>query len=43
MNAATAPQDHGQRRGNRRVGIGLAVFALVMFLSFIARQWANGA
>jgi len=29
-------------QGNRRIAIGLALFAAIVFLSFIARQWMAG-
>lgn len=28
-----------RERGNRRIAIGLALFAATVFLSFIIRQW----
>jgi len=28
-----------RERSNRRMGIGLALFAVAVFLSFIIRQW----
>ena len=40
MSTGAEPRD--PRLGNRRIGIALAIFAALMFASFIARQWANG-
>lgn len=39
MSGQVAPQ---RERGNRRIGIGLAIFALAVFVTMIAKQWAAG-
>jgi hypothetical protein len=37
MNAGTS-----REKSNRRIAIGLALFAATVFLSFIIRQWMAG-
>lgn len=32
-----------RQQSNRRIGIGLAVFAAAVFLSYVLRQWTGGA
>ena len=32
-------RDPSREQGNRRIGIGLALLAAAVFLSFIIRQW----
>jgi len=32
-------RDPAREQGNRRIAIGLALFAAVAFFSFIIRQW----
>lgn len=32
-------RDPSRDQGNRRIAIGLALFAAAVFLSFIVRQW----
>ncbi len=32
-----------REHANRRIGIGLAVFAAAVFLSYVLRQWMGGA
>ncbi len=32
-------RDPAREQGNRRIAIGLALFAAAVFLSFIIRQW----
>jgi hypothetical protein len=35
--------DASREQANRRIAIGLALFAVAVFLSFIIRQWMAGA
>jgi hypothetical protein len=34
--------DPSRAQSNRRIAIGLALFAVAVFLSFIIRQWMAG-
>ena len=36
-------RDASREQGNRRIAIGLALFAAAVFLSFIIRQWLANA
>lgn len=38
MNGEASPRE----QTNRRIGIGLALFAVAVFLSVIIRQWMSG-
>ena len=35
-------EDTSREQANRRIAIGLALFAAAVFLSFIIRQWMAG-
>ena len=35
--------DASRERGNRRIAIGLALFAAAVFLSVILKQWTGNA
>ena len=35
-------EDTSREQVNRRIAIGLALFAVAVFLSFIIRQWMAG-
>ncbi len=34
-------RDPSREQGNRRIAIGLALFAAAAFLSFVIRQWLS--
>lgn len=34
-------RDPSREQGNRRIAISLALFAAVVFLSFVIRQWLS--
>ncbi|WP_295506857.1 cytochrome oxidase small assembly protein [Accumulibacter sp.] len=36
-------RDPSRDQGNRRIAIGLALFAAAVFLSYIVRQWLGDA
>lgn len=36
-------RDPSRDQGNRRIAIGLALFAVAVFLSYIVRQWLGDA